>query len=70
MTRKQKLFDSIRNNIKTVRFHDACTIAESLGFIHTAGKGSHRVFKRPSEVMQLNFQTEKALFRHTKHDSY
>ncbi len=49
MTRKQKPFAS--------KMH--VSIAESLSFIHTTGKGSHRVFKRASEVMQLNFQNRK-----------
>jgi hypothetical protein len=27
-----------------------------LGFVHEAGAGSHRVFKRKGEPVQLNFQ--------------
>lgn len=56
MTRKQKLLDSILQNPKGVRFEDACKTALWLGFRLEAGKGSHRVFKRPGEPIQLNFQ--------------
>jgi len=27
-----------------------------LGFVHEGGSGSHRVFKRKGELVQLNFQ--------------
>jgi len=30
--------------------------AQSLGFIYEGGGGSHRVFKRKGEPLQLNFQ--------------
>jgi hypothetical protein len=56
MTRRDKLIERIRNNPKAVRFEDACKLAQRLGFIHEGGKGSHRVFKRPGEPQQLNFQ--------------
>ncbi|EIC19928.1 hypothetical protein Thi970DRAFT_03535 [Thiorhodovibrio frisius] len=56
MTRKEKRLAAVRQNPKAVRFDDACQIAVSLGFIHEGGQGSHRVFKRPREPMQLNFQ--------------
>ncbi len=41
---------------RSVRFDDACRAARSLGFVHEGGKGSHRVFKRKGEPVQLNFQ--------------
>jgi len=56
MTKNQKLLESIRNNPKAVRFSNACRIARQLGFVHTGGKGSHQVFKRTGEPIQLNFQ--------------
>ncbi len=31
-------------------------MAENLGFVHSSGKGLHRVFKRKGERAQLNFQ--------------
>ncbi len=56
MTKREKLPAMIRQNPKAVRFDDACKVADWLGFIHNGGQGSHRVFKRPDEPMQLNFQ--------------
>jgi hypothetical protein len=56
MTRRGKLLSRIRNNPKAVRFEEACKIAQRLGFIYEGGGGSHRVFKRKGEPLQLNFQ--------------
>ncbi len=56
MSRKDKLLVAIRRNPKAVRFDDACKVARMLGFVHESGKGSHRVFKRSGEPVQLNFQ--------------
>ena len=56
MTQREKLPTMIRQNPKAVRFDDACKVAGWLGFIHNGGQGSHRVFKRLGEPMQLNFQ--------------
>ncbi len=52
----KKLLASIRNNPKDVRFNDACKVAESLGFVHKGGKGSHRAFSRSGEQIGVNFQ--------------
>ena len=51
-----KLLAAIRANPRGVRFADACRAARLLGFVHEGGRGSHRVFKRKSEPVQLNFQ--------------
>lgn len=56
MTRRDKLLRQIMAAPKGVRFDDACRIARRLGFSHEGGQGSHRVFKRPGEPLQLNFQ--------------
>lgn len=56
MTRHEKLLAAIRSNPKAVRFEDACKVAESLGFRHKGGQGSHRAFGRPDEPELLNFQ--------------
>ena len=56
MTKREKLLASIRANPKTVRFEDACKVAERLGFTHKGGQGSHRVFGRTDEPDLLNFQ--------------
>jgi hypothetical protein len=56
MTRREKLIASILNNPRDVRFEDACRVAEWLGFIGGASKGSHHAYSRPGEPMGLNFQ--------------
>ena len=56
MSQRSKLVQSIRNNPRDVRFDDACKVAEMLGFLSHGGSGSHRVFARPGEPTQLNFQ--------------
>lgn len=56
MTKKEKQLESLRSNLKTVRFNDACKIAERLGFSRQGGKGSHRTYGRPDEPLLLNFQ--------------
>ena len=56
MTRRAKLLASIRTHPKAVRFEDACTAAEWLGFVHKGGKGSHRAFARSGEPELLVFQ--------------
>jgi len=56
MTKYEKLLEAIGRHPKAVRFEEACKAAEHLGFIHQGGKGSHRVFKRKGEPVQLNFQ--------------
>jgi hypothetical protein len=56
MAQGAKLFAAIQANPRNVRFRDACRAARLLGFVHEGGKGSHRVFKRRGEPLQLNFQ--------------
>jgi hypothetical protein len=51
-----KLLAAIRANPRNVRFTDACRAARLLGFVHEGGRGSHLVFKRKGEPVQLNFQ--------------
>jgi hypothetical protein len=53
---KDKLLKAICSNPNAVRFEEACKAAEYLGFVHHGGKGSHRVFKRRGEPVQMNFQ--------------
>lgn len=56
MTKREKLFTSIRSNLKALRFDDACKIAEHLGFLRQGGKGSHTTYGRADEPCLLNFQ--------------
>jgi hypothetical protein len=56
LTTKDKLFAAIRKGHKSIRFTDACRIAELLGFERKGGKGSHCTYGRASEPLMLNFQ--------------
>ena len=56
MTRREKLLAAIRNNPRSVRFEDACKVAEAIGFVRAGGKGSHSVYAKSGEPTILNFQ--------------
>jgi hypothetical protein len=56
MTRREKLLAAIRNNPRSVRFADACRVAEAIGFVRAGGKGSHTVYAKSGEPTILNFQ--------------
>ena len=64
MGKQDKLIEGIRDNPKAVGFDDACKLALLLGFVHQGGKGSHRVFKRKGEIVQLNFQNRSGMIPH------
>jgi hypothetical protein len=53
---RRKLLASIAANPGSIRFDEACKVAEWLGFNHKGGKGSHRAFARPGEPDLLVFQ--------------
>ena len=56
MASRDKLLGQVCSNPKDVSFKDACKIAKWLGFTHMRGKGSHRVYAKSGELMQMNFQ--------------
>lgn len=56
MTRQKKLLTAIRNNPQSVKFADACKVAQQLGFVFRKGKGSHCVYGKAGELTILNFQ--------------
>ncbi|MEY6431370.1 type II toxin-antitoxin system HicA family toxin [Thioalkalicoccus limnaeus] len=56
MTKRDKRFAALRANPKSVRFEDACRIAQSLVFECQGGQGSHRTYGRFGEPTLLNFQ--------------
>ena len=64
MGKQEKLIAGIGDNPKAVRFDEACKLALLLGFVHQGGKGSHRVFKRKGEIIQLNFQNRNGVIPH------
>jgi hypothetical protein len=47
MLRHDTACGAVRNDTRAARL---------LGFVHEGGRGSHRVFKRKGERLQLNFQ--------------
>lgn len=61
MTKRDKRLRAIRNNPQDVRFDDACSAAETVGFRLKGGEGSHRVYAREGEPMILNFQNRQGL---------
>lgn len=56
MSKLEKRIRQALAHPEAIRFDDACAIARALGFCHEGGRGSHRVFKRPGDLVQLNFQ--------------
>lgn len=57
MSSKAKLIEAIRNNLKDVRFDDACKVAEWLKFVAGKSSGSsQKAYSRPGEPVGLNFQ--------------
>jgi hypothetical protein len=65
-----KLLAAIRANPRNVRFGDACRAARLLGFVHEGGSGSHRVFKRKGEPVQLTSRIAMAMSRLTRRVSW
>lgn len=63
MTKKGKLIKAIRNNLRAVRFDDACRIAEMIGFSLRGGKGSHKIYGRQDEPLLLNFQNRRGYIK-------
>jgi hypothetical protein len=53
---RRKLLASIVANPGSVRFDEACKVAEWPGFTYKGGKGSHRAFARAGEPDLLVFQ--------------
>lgn len=56
MMRRQKLLAAIRNIPKDVRFSDACSAAEAIGFARAGGGVSHVAYAKAGERVILNFQ--------------
>ena len=58
MGRCDKLLNQVRQNPRSVRFRDACKLAECYGFTPRQPGTSHRVYKRKGYIRILNFQLE------------
>ncbi|HEY8335085.1 MAG TPA: hypothetical protein VIQ05_14935 [Tardiphaga sp.] len=63
MATREKLIASIRSNAKTVRYADACKVAEWLGFTAKGQKGDHNAYARSGEPELLNFQNRNGLIK-------
>lgn len=53
---RRQVYESLKRNLKNVRFEDLCRAAEAFGFRFRGGKGSHRVYVRQGVAELLNFQ--------------
>lgn len=58
MTKKNKLFEKIKNAPENVRFEDICTLAEMAGFVFKKTRGSHRTYRHAGVIELLNFQDD------------
>lgn len=59
MTKRNKLYEKIKNNPENVRFEDICNLAEMAGFIIKNIQGSHKMYRRAGVIELLNFQNDK-----------
>ena len=56
---KNKAYKKIKKSPTNIRFTEICNIAESFGFEHRGGAGSHTIYKRKDIDEKLNFQNDK-----------
>lgn len=56
MSKIEKLLGKARSNPQKFRFAEVCRLAEAFGFMHRAGRGSHRVYTKKGVDYLLNFQ--------------
>ena len=56
MTRCDDLHARARANPASLRFTEACTLAECFGWVLARQRGSHRIFQRPGSMHLLNLQ--------------
>jgi predicted RNA binding protein YcfA (HicA-like mRNA interferase family) len=53
VTKREKLFDAVRNNPRDVRFVDLVRLVEGVGFVRVRQSGSHAVFQHPEHPTEL-----------------
>lgn len=61
MTRCADLLARARGNPASLRFSEACTLAECLGWVLARQRGSHRIFKRPGTMRLVNLQDVRGM---------
>jgi hypothetical protein len=52
-----------RANPASLRFAEACTLAECHGWVPVRRRGSHRIFQRPGSARLLNLQDVRGMAR-------
>ncbi len=71
MTKHDKLLQSVFNATVSIRFEDACKVAELIGFSQKGGQGSHAVYGRDDELKRyLISKIVMALSSPINFDSY
>ncbi len=63
MTKYDKLLQSVFDATVSMRFEDACKIAELIGFSRKGGQGSHVIYGRDDEIKLLNFQNRNGTIK-------
>lgn len=56
MARCEKLYAKALRSPGSLRFEEACRLAECFGFVFARQKGSHRMYTYPGLPRPLNFQ--------------
>ena len=59
MTKKEKLFDKLKNNPKDANFGDIRTLLENEGFTLERVTGSHHVFKKGKIIFVIPVHNKK-----------
>ena len=63
MSKSDKLLQLVFTVTTSLRFEDACKIAELIGFSRKGGQGSHVVYGRDNEIELLNFQNRNGMIK-------
>lgn len=63
MTKHDKLLQLVFDVTASMRFEDACKIAELIGFSRKGGQGSHVIYGRDDEMRLLNFQNRNGTIK-------
>ena len=56
MSKREKLISKAKRTPKGLRYDEACKLAEIIGFEHTGGSGSHKVYTRDDIQEIINIQ--------------
>lgn len=59
MTKKEKLFQRVKNKPQNIRFQDFCTLMVYFGFSEIRVRGSHHLYQHPSIEDVMNVQPQK-----------